>query len=231
MKNICLFGDSVGKGVIYDSISEKYMFLKNCFASIINGEGLLGVKNYSKFGCTITKGESIIRKNIADAQRADITVLEFGGNDCDFNWAEIAKDPTADHQPRTPLKLFTDKYTALIEGLKAKGLKVIVMNLPPIDERRYFDWFSRGLNKDNILQWLGSVDYVYRWHEMYDMQVCRIANAANVPLVDIRSAFLAKRNFSDYLCKDGIHPNEAGHALISEVIRDEIENLRPVFAV
>ena len=53
---------------------------------------------------------------------------------------------------------------------------------------------------------------------MYSNLVCEIASASNIKMIDIRSAFLKLRNYSDYLCEDGIHPNEEGHRLIEEAI-------------
>ena len=48
--------------------------------------------------------------------------------------------------------------------------------------------------------------------------VLKIAAAKNAMLIDIREAFLKTRDYMNLLCEDGIHPNEAGHALISDVI-------------
>ena len=37
-------------------------------------------------------------------------------------------------------------------------------------------------------------------------------------MIDIRSAFLVRKDYTDYLCEDGIHPNEKGHRLIREAM-------------
>ena len=39
-----------------------------------------------------------------------------------------------------------------------------------------------------------------------------------VPVIDISSVFLEQRHLDDFYCQDGMHPNEAGHALIAETI-------------
>ena len=62
------------------------------------------------------------------------------------------------------------------------------------------------------------MEYVYRWHEIYNQQICNLCNELRVPLIDIRSTFLAYRNYSDFLCCDGIHPNAKGHGLLFGVV-------------
>ncbi|MBR6806337.1 MAG: SGNH/GDSL hydrolase family protein [Bacteroidaceae bacterium] len=57
-----------------------------------------------------------------------------------------------------------------------------------------------------------------RWHERYNMEVMRLGVLTHTPVIDITSVFLERRNYSDYLCEDGIHPNEEGHRLIEEAI-------------
>jgi len=153
--------------------------------------------------------------------RFDYTILEFGGNDCDYNWAEISKDPFREHICNTPISLFREKYMELIDSVRKNGGKPILLNLPPIDPKRYFKWASRGLDRKNILTFLGEVDAIFKWQEMYSAVVEELAVKEKIPMIDIRSGFMSKKNFSNYLCADGIHPNEKGHLLISRAIREK----------
>lgn len=226
MKKICLFGDSISKGVIFDAVKNRYVYVKNSFANLISSRNNIEIENFSKFGCTITKGADILEQHMAEAEESIITVLEFGGNDSDYDWRQISNDPLAHHEPKTPVDVFCRCYSSLIEMLKGKNIKTAIINLPPIDEKRYFEWFSKGLNKSNILKWLGgSVEYIYRWHESYNSRICYAANHYNIPLIDIRTPFLEKRNYRKYLGIDGIHPNEQGHALISETIQKYVDKM------
>jgi lysophospholipase L1-like esterase len=54
---------------------------------------------------------------------------------------------------------------------------------------------------------------------MYNIAVVKLASIKNIPLIDIRKAFLETRDYLNLYCEDGIHPNEAGHALISDVLK------------
>lgn len=226
MKKICLFGDSISKGVVFDTIKNRYVYVKESFAKLISSENEVEVSNHAKFGCTIIKGIDMVEACMDEIASADFTVLEFGGNDSDYDWKSIAESPDTLHEPKTPFMQFYDCYGRLISMFKEKNINIAMMNLPPIDEHKYFEWFSRGLNKDNLLKWLGgNVEYIYRWHESYNMQICCLANRFDVPLIDIRTPFLERRDFSDYLSIDGIHPNEKGHALISETVGKYVEKM------
>ena len=227
MSKVCLFGDSISKGVIIDEMRDRYAMTKNCFANILSaGDTALDLTNYSMLGCTIMKGKSMIERHIKDVQNCEIMVLEYGGNDSDHNWQEISENPSGVHLPKTPIDDFVRSYCGIIDQLNEMGKKIVMLNLPPIDEHKYFNWISRGLSKENILGWLGGSDeFIYRWHEIYNVKVCNIASEYQIPIIDIRSAFLERRNYSDLLCNDGIHPNEKGHEMIAEVIARAIPNL------
>ena len=61
--SICIFGDSIMKGVIFDSIRGRYIYLKNSFLNILGRRNSsVRVDNFAKFGCTITSGKKIIEK-------------------------------------------------------------------------------------------------------------------------------------------------------------------------
>jgi acyl-CoA thioesterase I len=218
IQSICVFGDSVSKGVVFDSVQKKYTLLKDNFVSMIERSANILISNYSKFGCTVTKGNEVLEKHQSELHQYDYTVLEFGGNDCDFDWAEVASAPDGVHKAKTPVTDFEENYSKLIDTVKNADGAPVLLSLPPIDAKRYFTWISRGLNSENILHFLGDIEYIYRWHEMYNLAVYRLAIAHHIPLIDISSAFLKTENYQRLICEDGIHPNEGGHKLISETI-------------
>ena len=227
MKNICIFGDSVAKGVVFDETLNRYVFLKDCFANLFSEKEKVPVKNYAKFGCTVAKGAEMVRRHEQELSGYDFTVLEFGGNDCDMNWAEIAADPKKDHQPNMPAKEFEENYDLMVSQIKQNGGRPIILSLPPLDARRFFDWVSKGLDRINILNFLGGdVEYIYRWHEMYNGALYRIASKHDVPVIDIREAFLKDKNYGRLLCADGMHPNAAGHDLILSTIKKYISTFK-----
>lgn len=223
--SVCIFGDSVSKGVVFDSVLKKYILLRDSFVNRIMGSFPVRIRNYSSFGCTVTRGMDLLCKHKGELPGYDYTVLEFGGNDCDYDWAEVASSPEKNHQPKTPVHQFEQKYEELIEQVNQSGSHPVLLTLPPIDAKRYFEWISKGLDASAILKFLGDIGHIYRWHERYNLAVCRIAKECCVPLIDISSAFLEKHDYQSLLCEDGIHPNENGHRIISGVISSTITRL------
>lgn len=221
INSVCIFGDSVAKGVVFDAVRNRYSLLKESFANIVERQQHISILNFARFGCTISMGSEILKRHEKELNHFDYTILEFGGNDCDYNWAEVAGDPLRPHLCNTPIPQFREKYLELISRVLKNGGNPVLFNLPPIDPKRYFRWISKGLDQKNILAFLGEIDTIYKWQEMYSRTVEELAAAERIPLIDIRSSFLSKKNFSDYLCADGIHPNEKGHRLISRAIREK----------
>ncbi len=226
LKKACLFGDSIAKGVVFDDLAGKYTILSNNFAALAaNTLGCL-VNNKAKFGCTVTKGQEVIAKTLAASSSGrpfDYAFLEFGGNDCDFNWKEIALDPQGTHIPKTPLPEFIAVYEQILLDLRAKDIVPVVMTLPPLLADSYYQWFCRDIpekaQRENIIDWLGGdTSAIYSWHERYNSAVWEIATQTDSKVIDIRKAFLEQKNYRRYLCTDGIHLNQAGHALVYQVL-------------
>jgi lysophospholipase L1-like esterase len=215
MKKAAIFGDSILKGIQLDSGTKKYI-VKNCIdIDKIGNKHLVSIDNFSMFGCTIRKGNIMLRRRL-EREYFDIVMLEYGGNDCDFNWKEIAERPHDKHIPNTSFTTFIDIYLKMINLLKEKCIRPIVATLPPLEPQRFFDWFCKGLNKENIVKWLGTVNTIYRWQEKYSRAIEYIAHKTDTLLVDIRGAFLKYFRIDDLLCEDGTHPNSKGQNVITE---------------
>lgn len=236
MKKVIAFGDSVLKGVIIDkdrsaSTNVRYMYLDDNFTSQCGKRLGMDITNYGKFGSTIETGQKILERHIAAVSKSDYTFLEYGGNDSDHNWEEIAESPGAIHKPRTDLMTFSLKYKEIIDEVRRFGSTPLMLSLTPLDSERYFNHFTRCMDagqKSAVRSWLGgSLDTISSWHEMYNLQVFKLAIAMKVPVIDITTAFLAKKDYRDYLCEDGIHPNEDGHRLIADAICDHLTTVKP----
>lgn len=212
--NICVLGDSVARGVVYDEAKEKYVFLKDSFINLFARDKNINIKNMAKFGCTTSKAVRIVDACADHFSGYDYTFIELGGNDCNYDWAKVAAQPDAPHLPNVPLNSFCSFYNDIIAKIKEKGSRPVLLSLPPIDSSMFFHWISKGLNKDNILHFLKDPGHIYRWHEGYNQMLYRIADENNAPLIDIRAAFLKEKDYHTFLCPDGMHPNEKGHRLI-----------------
>lgn len=215
---ICVFGDSVAKGVVYDETRDKYIFLKDSFINLFSNARHIPVKNLARFGCTTIRGQQLLEKHKEQLCQYDYTIMEFGGNDCNFNWEEISLHPEQEHRPAVPSSEFKNTYANMLTRVKEYGSRPILLSLPPLNQQRFFDWICRGLNRENIMKWLGDVNYIYRWQEAYNLILFQLASEHQVPLIDIRKIFLENRRYGDLLCADGMHPSRQGHALIHSAL-------------
>ena len=213
--NIGIYGDSILKGIQINPVNKKYYVNNIIDIDRLSKEYSLQIKNYSSFGCTVTKGSKVLKKGLDKNFDYDAIIMDYGGNDCDYNWRLIAEDPMREHLPNTPINLFTETYCDIIDTLKKKGILPILTTLPPLEPQRFFNWFCRDLNKENILKWLGEIKHIYYHQESYSKVIEKIALDKQVPLVDIRGEFLLSGNVKDLLCEDGTHPNTSGQKIIA----------------
>jgi len=220
MINIELFGDSILKGIQVNPINKKYYINNEINVEKLSEKHLLQIKNFSSFGCTVTKGNTLLKKRLEKNIECDAIVMDYGGNDCDYNWKAISENPEGNYSPNTPIELFTETYCEIIDTLKKKGILPILTTLPPLQAQNFFDWFCKDLNKKNILIWLGEIKNIYYHQEIYSKAIEKIAVEKQVPLIDLRGAFLKAGNTDRLLCEDGTHPNTAGQKIIASSFDD-----------
>ncbi len=212
--DIGIYGDSILKGIQINPINKKYYVNNNIDVEPLCEKYSIQIKNYSSFGCTVTKGRNMLKKALDRNLKCNAIVMDYGGNDCDYNWKLISEDPEGDHLPHTPIDLFKETYYDIIDTLKKKGILPILTTLPPLQPQRFFNWFCRDLNKKNILMWLGDIKRIYHHQESYSKIIEEISFNNQVPLVDLRGEFLNTKDVDALLCEDGTHPNTLGQKVI-----------------
>lgn len=223
IQSAVVWGDSLARGVIFDEKRGRYSIAPCPAADLVAQELGIDITNRSRMGLTTTQGMQMMEKDLEKGLHADAAVLEFGGNDCDFDWKAISEAPDQDHQPKTPAIQFEKNMRSMIEKVQQAGMEPVLVNLPPINAERYFHFLSKGgLSQGNILRWLGETFQIYRYQERYSMIVTRIAQECGCRLLDIRSAFLNIWNSAPFLCHDGIHPTAQGQELIGKTILAEM---------
>ncbi len=220
---VSVYGDSISKGVTWDAEAGKYRVLPDNYAALV-GQRLKGsLTNRARFGMTLERamGRSVNELDkLKHSERPDMVLIEYGGNDCDFDWEAIARDPEARHDPKTDISRFRDLLRSLTVAFSSIGILPVMMTLPPLDADRYFDWVSRNDPESGarILSWLGTTSKIYWWQERYNAAVLEIAAEQGTHVIDVRTAFLREPDYREYLCKDGIHPNARGHALMADSV-------------
>ena len=145
-----------------------------------------------------------------------IVVIQFGLNDAAV---DVWKTPPA-ATPRVSLADYEENLRWMVETARDKGIRPVLMTTNPLR------WIARTKEP------YGRPPYSPDEPDGFDKPVLTAYNACvrdlaselKVPVVDIHSAF-SKRN-PDELLLDGMHPNDDGHALITElllpVIREQV---------
>ena len=127
-RQVTLLGDSILKGIQVDLGDRRYRTHNEINVEALESEFQLSIHNDAHFGATVRKGSRLLDRMLARKLPCDMMVMDFGGNDCDFRWKEIAEDPTGDHQPNVPLPEFVELYREMIRRVRSHGI-------PPISWR------------------------------------------------------------------------------------------------
>ena len=214
LRGLSIWGDSIAKGVVFDEQRGRYAVCRDNCVSRLSRDAGVDVENFSVMGNTTEQG--LRRMEGQPLKPGNLAVMEFGGNDCDLDWAAACEHPEVEQRGRVPLEAFGENLRAMVRRVREGGMIPALVTPPPLVAQRYFDWVSRKLDKARILNYLGDVEHIYRWQERYALMIRRVAARENAMLLDVRDWFLSQARFTDLMCVDGIHPNARGHELLFE---------------
>ena len=227
-KSIVVFGDSILKGVVTNPESDHiFDITENNSLALAQKELGFELDNRSIYGNIITKGQQKFNKWLEKGGTADICIIEFGGNDCDYDWAPINENPDAPHEPKVPLADYLRILDEMVKTCRQHKITPLLMTMPSLVADRWLETVSKGLDREKNLQFLGG-DWsrLYRNHEIYNAHLVKYAYQNNVQFVDMRLALLETKDYRDYMCLDGIHPNEAGYKLMADLWVKELPQVR-----
>ena len=227
---ISAFGDSVLKGTVLESLKPlKYTLPEQSFTDICAREMDIRIDNFARFGSTLDMGERMLIRHMTGLRAYDYTLLEFGGNDCDYCWSDIAADPGRRHLPNTPVTEFSMKYGRILDRVRELGSSPLLLTLPPVDSGKFFAHVTRDLDDEGrgkVLDWLGGTpDFIREWHEMYNYRVLEMAACKGVPVIDITSPFYSRPGYGKLLCEDGAHPNAQGQTVMAGALEDGLRKI------
>ncbi len=221
MKLSYVFGDSIGQGIYLQEENGRYRrSRRNCVQQLADSG--IPLENHAMMGYTIEKGLQSFRS--METRAGSNCVIEFGGNDCDLDWAAVAEDPESFHDGKVPLPAFRRCLQEFIREARERQLTPILVTPPPLLSRRYFRWVSRGRDGEKILRYLGDEEHISRWQERYAWCVRDVAEESGCRLIDLRRILLEEMDLPELMSLDGIHPNEKGYARMAARL---LELLRP----
>ena len=223
MNELMIFGDSVLKGVMFDADTGRYRLCREPRFQPLAERGV-DVENRSRMGATIREGLRLLEQE-TPAEPAQVVLLEYGGNDCNYDWKAVSRAPREEHRPAVPIEEFAESYRRAIRKARELARNVAVCSVMPLDSRKFMNFISRGNCYDSILSWLGDVGILYRWQQLYNDVAMDVARSENCPVVDIRRFLMVRHDFDDLLCADGIHPTSKGHKLLGSLLCRELAPL------
>ena len=125
---IAVYGDSLMKGTLPDE-QLRYHFHTDLFEAPLTGVDA-EVTNKSVFGATSRKGVALVQRDLARGHRYDWALIEYGGNDCNYDWADVAAHPEQHHDPVVLADEFRANLTTIVQMLREAGVRPIFTTLP-----------------------------------------------------------------------------------------------------
>ena len=220
---IHLWGDSLAKGVVFDDARGRYCITPDRFVLRLEESLGMPVINHARMGAIVTEGYADFLQTAPEP--GNLVVIEYGGNDCDMPWKDVAENPEGLYEGRLPIEEFTNTLRQFVDAVRARGMLPLLVTPTPLEAQRYFDWVTKGISQERVLQFLGDVQHIYRWQERYSIAIRTVAIEKDCVLFDMRDVFLATRRYPELFCIDGIHPNAQGHALIAESVLAQKDRL------
>ena len=228
---IIVIGDSILKGAVTGTDSG-HLFDIIEDSSLNLAQKALGFEmdNQSVFGNVIFKGQRKLNKMLERGESADFCIVEFCGNDSDYDWALVSENPQENHLQRTPPSDFIRIYSEMIKSLREHKITPVIMISPALVADRWFNHITKGHNVQNILNFLGGDrEKPYKNQKEYDDALLEFAKKNSVQYVNMRTAMEESGHFEDLMCLDGIHPNEEGYRFMADIWIKELPELKKEF--
>ena len=194
---LVVFGDSIGEGAnnntysFVDILEESGVFesvVKACYSGA-------GIGSYDTNGYDLN---SQIERYTSDVRNADIIILEYGANDCNFVLNGTAMGNRSDTASATTVCGYTQKAINRIRELNSTAVI------------HWVNVFSKDWNK---LSTFAGNDYA----DVYTLFLATVMKKVmdnDIYIIDISNVFAT----AAWLSNDGLHPNTAGQKVIANTI-------------
>ncbi len=216
--SVVVFGDSILKGVI--TIPEsKNLFDVTPNDSLTYAQKKLGFEldNRSIYGNISSKGLQKMQKYFEKGGQANFCIIEFGSNDCDYDWnifAPGAELPPFDQiQQKVPFEQYLANISEMVKLCRDNKVTPIIMNLVPYVCDDWFKTITKGHDADAILKFLGgTAETLGKNQEKYNTALTKYAKDNKVKILDYWEICNRIQDFKKkYMGPDGIHLNEDGY--------------------
>ena len=145
---LVVFGDSILKGVVTIP-GSKNLFDVTENDSLTLAQKKLGFEldNRSIYGNITSKGLVKLQKFFEKGGQADFCIIEFGSNDCDYDWGTLVQ--------KVPLADYLENLKQMVELCRANKVTPLMMGLIPYVCDDWFKVIVKGHDEAAILDFLG----------------------------------------------------------------------------
>ena len=204
---LVVFGDSILKGVITIPGSTK-LFDVTENDSLTLAQKKLGFEldNRAIYGNITSKGLIKLQKFFEKSGEADFCIIEFGSNDCDYDWGTLVQ--------KVPMNEYLENLSQMVKLCRDNKVTPLMMGLIPYVCDDWFKTIIKGQNEAAILDFLGGTSETLGKNQLeYKKAQADFVQKNNVQFLDPWTIF---EGHKELMCYDGIHPNEKGYELLSE---------------
>ncbi len=204
---LVVFGDSILKGVITIPNSGKlFDTTENDSLTLAQKELGFELDNRSIYGNITSKGLLKLQKFFDKGESADFCVIEFGSNDCDYDWGTLVQ--------KVPLEDYLANLTAMVKLCREHKVTPLMMGLIPYVCDDWFKTIIKGHDEAAILNFLGgSAETLGKNQLIYKNAQADFVQKNKVQFLDPWQIF---EGHKELMCYDGIHPNEEGYQQLSK---------------
>ena len=215
---VVVFGDSILKGVITKPESKNlFDVTPNDALTWAQRKLHFELDNRSIYGNITSKGLQKMQKYFDKGEHADFCIIEFGSNDCDYDWnifAPGAELPPFDQiQPKVLFDDYLKNIETMVKLCRDNKVTPLLMNLIPYVCNDWFKTISKGHDADAILKFLGgTAETLGENQARYNNALTKYANDNKVKILDYWEIATTIPDFKKkYMGPDGIHMNEDGY--------------------
>lgn len=226
MKTVYIFGDSLLRGVMPDENGMYHSTDSIDFDGIAKKHDIV-IKNYSMPTFTSKQGREWMNRTLEINEKPDLAIVEYGGNDCDFRWSELAKaDETVTDPHRVSLEEFEQVYGGILDDLSLRGIRAVVTLCPPLPSHIYLKHLSDSGIPENIIQKYAVSDEIFlSEYVKYKKVILKLAEKKQISALNIEKTFAILDNMVEYYSADGLHPNERGYHLIHKAFDEFFDDI------
>ena len=215
---LVVFGDSILKGVITIPDSKNlFDVTQNDSLSLAQKELGFELDNRSIYGNITSKGLGKLQKFFEKGGEADFCIIEFGSNDCDYDWNIIkpgAELPPANEiKQKVPLAEYLENLKQMVALCRTNKVTPVMMGLIPYVYENWYKTIIKGQDEKAILAFLGGTSETLGKNQfVYKEAQKAFAEKNNVKFFDPWPLF---EGHPELMCYDGIHPNEKGYEVLA----------------